>query len=218
MKDRYYSAYDRHGEKAGHMPGTHSQANAHSNRIVVSRATDAVIVSVFGLGNMFLAPTLRSFVETELKQGFTNFVIDLTHCEGMDSTFMGTFIGLSNQVRSYGWFCLVNVSEDNRRLLKMLGVSHFVDVRDERFPIPEGKTTALYPTADPYVRTQQIRDAHKLLIQVNPENAALFAPFIEELENETRKNEVSDNQIHENDFPTIIKPPEDDADEDDSNG
>lgn len=195
------------------MPGIHSQAGAHSNRIVVSRATDAVVVSVFGLGNMFLAPTLQSFVETEFKQGFTNFIIDLAHCDGMDSTFMGTFIGLSTLVTRRGWFFLVNVSDDNRRLLKMLGVSHMVSIREGKFPIPEGKSTVLYPTTDPYVRTQQIRDAHKLLIQVNPENAALFAPFIEELENETRQTGGGDPHVHENDFPTIVGPSESDSDE-----
>ena len=178
------------------MPGPTPHPGA-ANRLQVSRAEDAVLVQVFGLGNMFLAPTLQALVESELNSGFLSFVVDLKHCDGMDSTFMGTFIGLSTQVkRNFGWFCLVNVSDENMRLLKMLGVLHMVSIHEGDFPVAEKGSTTLYPTNDPYARQKQIHSAHRLLLDADPENEKRFGPFIRALEAEMA------------DVPTIL-PPED---------
>lgn len=177
------------------MPGSNPQSGS-DNRLQVSRAEDAVLVQVVGLGNMFLAPTLHALVESELRAGFSNFIVDLKFCSGMDSTFMGTFIGLSNLVKqNYGWFCLVHVSDENRRLLKMLGVMHMVSVHEGEMPMVEGKTTTLFPTTDPYVRQKQIHSAHRNLMDADPENVKRFGPFIQALE-----AEMAD------DIPTILPP------------
>ncbi len=181
------------------MSGSNPQPGVADNRLSVSRVEDAVLVQVSGLGNMFLAPTLRTFIESELRSGFLNFIIDLKDCRGMDSTFMGTFIGLSLEVKKrYGWFCLVNVSEENRRLLKMLGVLHLISIHDGEVPGNPGKSTILYPTSDPYVRQKQIHSAHNLLVEANPENQARFGPFLKALEAELA------------DLPTIVPPDDQD--------
>lgn len=152
------------------------------NCLRVSRAEDAVLIQVIGLGNMLLAPTLQALVESELRSGHRNFIVDLRDCCGMDSTFMGTFIGLSTLVKNaYGWFCLVHVSDENMRLLKMLGVLHMVNVHEGKLPLPEGTPTVLQPTSDPYVRLKQIDSAHRNLVDANPENRKLFGPFIDEI-------------------------------------
>lgn len=176
------------------MSGNKPQSNSVSdNRLCVSRAEDAVLIQVIGLGNMFLAPTLQAFVESELAAGLRSFIIDLQRCDGMDSTFMGTFIGLSSTVKNrLGWFCLVNVSNENMRLLKMLGVLHMVAIHDGDFPTGEGKSTVLSPTTDVYARQKQIHSAHKLLMDADPENRKRFGPFIRALEAEM------------SDLPTII--------------
>lgn len=177
------------------MAGASSPPPSQPNRLAVSRADEAVLVQVFGLGNMFLAPTLQAFIESEITAGFRNFVIDLKNCNGMDSTFMGTFIGLSTTVKkNFGWFCLVNVSEENARLLKMLGVIHMVSIHTGEFPVPEGPTTHLYATTDPYARLKQIQSAHKLLINADPANEERFGPFIRAMEADL------------NDLPTILPP------------
>ncbi len=169
------------------------------NRLDVSRVEDVVLIQVQGLGNMFLAPTLQSFVESEIKTGLGSFVIDLSGCEGMDSTFMGTLMGLSQTVKNHcGWFCLVRVSEENMRLLKMLGVLHMVSVHEGEFPAPSGETTSLIATNDPFARQKQIHNAHRLLVDADPENKARFEPFLKALEAELSE------------FPTIV-PPENDG-------
>ncbi len=181
------------------MAGSNPQPGAPDNRLTVARADDAVLVEVIGLGSMYLAPTLQAFVESELRAGFVNFVVDLKNCRGMDSTFMGTFIGLSAMVKKrFGWFYLVNVSDENLRLLKMLGVIHLVSIYQGAFPVVEGKSTTLYPTNDPYARQKQIHSAHRLLLDADPQNRERFGPFIKALEEEMA------------DVPTILPPPESD--------
>ncbi len=183
------------------MAGSTPQPGA-GNKLKISRAEDAVHVQVIGLGNMFLAPALQGLVESELQAGFANFVIDLRRCDGMDSTFMGTFIGLSTQIRArLGWFCLVNVSSENKRLLQMLGVLHMVSIHEGEFPMPSGDAKTLYPTTDPYMRQKQIHSAHRLLIDADPENEKRFGPFIKAMEAEMKAMETETSDI-----PTILPP------------
>ncbi len=181
------------------MTGSNSHPGASDNWLNVARADEAVLIEVVGLGNMFLAPTLQSFVESELRAGFVNFVVDLKKCRGMDSTFMGTFIGLSTMVKKrYGWFCLVNVGDENLRLLKMLGVIHLVSIHEGAVPVVAGKSTSLHPTNDPYARQKQIHSAHRLLLDADPQNQERFGAFIKALEEEM------------SDVPTILPPSEPD--------
>ncbi|MDR0363331.1 MAG: STAS domain-containing protein [Planctomycetota bacterium] len=161
------------------------ESSLSDSYIRVACAEDTAFVQVFGLASMFLAPTLQAFVESEKNDGIVNFVIDMKYCQGMDSTFMGTLIGLSTVVKNlFGWFCLVNVSDDNRRLLKMLGVIHMISIREAPLPITEGEFTTLYPSSDPVERQKQIRNAHLALIEADPGNKQRFGPFIEALEEE----------------------------------
>ena len=167
------------------MSGSLPQPPAGGNCLKVTRADDAVLVQVHGLGNLHLAPTLQTFIEAEIGSGLMHFVVDLHYCLGLDSTFMGTFIGLSRLIKNrFGWFCLVNVSDDNRRLLKMLGIINMVSINDVPFPMPKGELTVLNPTNDPYVRQKQIHEAHKLLMDADPANKERFGPFIQALEDE----------------------------------
>lgn len=152
----------------------------------VSRIDNAALVQVFGLGNMHLAPTLHEFVHNEIEKGTANFIVDLRECTGMDSTFMGTFIGLSDATQAVGgWFCLVNPGPDNLNLLKMLGVHNMVTIHDDDFPSrPQDVVTMLHPTDDAFARLEQVREAHLRLVDADPENKARFGPFLKAMEAE----------------------------------
>lgn len=213
-------------ERTGRMSGSFPSNGDSGNRLGVSRVKNVVIIQVFGLGNMFLAPTLESFVNSEMKTGFSNFIVDLRTCQGMDSTFMGTFIGLTAAIQSCGgWFCLVNVSPDNLALLKMLGILHVVPIKNGDFPSPDNNASFLFPTSDPYARRDQIHKAHRQLISANPENETRFGAFIAAMEEElamdvdmqkeTRSTESTeghssaiddDDGSDDSDLPTILPP------------
>ncbi len=185
------------------MVGSTPQPGA-GNCLRVSRAEDAVLIQVIGLGNMLLAPTLQAFVEGEVRSGFRNFIVDLRECTGMDSTFMGTFIGLTSLVKNcFGWFCLVHVSDENMRLLKMLGVIHMVSIHRGEFPTAENGCTTLHATRDPYAQLKQIHSAHKQLLDADPENKKRFEDFIRALEKEM----AGAGRMEEPEIPIILPPP-----------
>jgi hypothetical protein len=65
----------------------------------VARGGGAVIVRVIGTGNMLNAPALAEFADIQRAQGYRRFVFDLAECRGLDSTFMGSIVGLVHALR-----------------------------------------------------------------------------------------------------------------------
>jgi hypothetical protein len=48
---------------------------------------------------MLNAPALADFAEMQRAQGYRRFVFDLAECRGLDSTFMGSIVGLVHALR-----------------------------------------------------------------------------------------------------------------------
>jgi anti-sigma B factor antagonist len=156
--------------------------------IEVARQEGMVLLRIHGLGNMNISLTLQDFARASLEAGYTHFAIDLDPCEGMDSTFMGTLVSMEGLVREQGgWLCLINVSAENRRLLKMIGVWGLIPVR-ERFPLVAFETEHLEPDENPERRIDHIRAAHEHLVAVDERNRERFGRFLETLEKEIEEN------------------------------
>lgn len=148
---------------------------------------ESVYIQVIGLGNSFQASSLQSLVESEIKAGFSRFIVDLSSCTGLDSTFMGTFIGLSSGIKAiHGWFCLVNVSDEQKNLLKNLGVLQVVLIRNDFPPIAidQKQFSNIYPTNNPIRRIEQIKKAHEFLVDIDPENKNRFGAFLDAVNEE----------------------------------
>lgn len=155
----------------------------------VARHGATALVSVVGLGNMHLAPTLQAFVEDGIPEGCVRIALDLESCRGLDSTFMGTMVGLSVTLKERdGWLCVMNVGPDNERLLRTLGVWEFISVihRPRVDPAP---LVRLYPTTDTGARLIQIHQAHRHLIELDAGNRERFGKFLEAIEKEMAVNE-----------------------------
>lgn len=144
--------------------------------------TDA-LAKICGLGNMRLALVLYDLCALLSDKGSRQLAIDLSGCTGMDSTFMGTLVNIrSSYAELGGWMCLVNVSEANRGLLDMLGVSKLMQTR-ESFPIEPLKVARLYlpPTDDAERRLKLIKKAHERLVEIDERNQAKFGSFLQML-------------------------------------
>ncbi|MFW5845841.1 MAG: STAS domain-containing protein, partial [Planctomycetota bacterium] len=94
-----------------------------------ARSGSYVFVRVHGLSNMKAAPILDAFLRTEIADGATEVVVDLSECSGMDSTFMGTLVGFGqNMAERGGRLVVINPGENNLRLLETLGVTTVLPV------------------------------------------------------------------------------------------
>ena len=114
---------------------------------------------------------------------------DMTECRGMDSTFVGTLVGLSTTITDEleaeeGWICMVNAQSSHEKLLEMMGADRFLRFRKcspfeqiEWHAIPHSQV----PTQE---RVRLIRTAHEKLVAIDERNKERFGAFLRTLESE----------------------------------
>jgi anti-anti-sigma factor len=152
------------------------------NRIEVARARGTVIVRVIGLGSVNNAVPLWDFVEQALEDGWSRFAFDLADCRGLDSTFLGTLVGLSQaaakRARGGGWVCVFNVSPATREIFEIVGADRYVRFRPgvEMQPIETEPLAA--PAVSPEKRLALVRRAHENLVSIDRRNEGRFGEFL----------------------------------------
>ena len=160
--------------------------SAQQDVIHVARAGRLVYARVEGLGNFSNALMFEEFCEAELQQGVDGFVVDLSTCGGMDSTFMGVMAGLSTHFPpGKSPILVLNASDRSRQLLDDLGLSKLITVREKPEKIPALGMQALpSDTLPARERAERIRKAHEALVAADSRNAAKFGPFLKILRQE----------------------------------
>lgn len=163
------------------------------NAIEVARCKQCAYVRVSGLGNFNNAGALREWVEGEVHKGARSIVIELADCIGLDSTFMGTMMGFlscplaqdgdtqklsSSEIR----VVIVNASDAAMRAMTSLGLQAVMDIKDKAISVPSVKLRLL--NTGEYTQQQRvrlIREAHENLVELDPANEQVFAPFLDAL-------------------------------------
>ena len=155
-----------------------------SATFLVARSDRTVFVRSTGLANMKNAPMLDSFLTAEIDHGASTICVDLSSCSGMDSTFMGLLVGYAKQLDGAGGrLVIVNPSQGNLRLLRMLGVTLVVPVLENQpEPAVELVTLASDPAMSPLQRMELIQRAHQHLLKLTNTNEAKFSAFLQALE------------------------------------
>jgi len=154
-----------------------------------ARAEDALFVKVAGAANLSNAPDFDLFASSEIDNGVTRICVDLGACTGMDSTFMGTLVGLGKRCDAAGGeLVLVNAEGTNRRLLDMLGLSSVLPVLPRR-EVPELQyvRVAEISTQDVVKRMERVKAAHQHLVGLSDRNREQFSAFLEALEGDLEK-------------------------------
>jgi hypothetical protein len=125
------------------------------------------------------------------------FVLDLTDCQLMDSTFLGVLAGIGLRFSEatdpgpHATIQLLNPSERVSGLLENLGVSQLFQVATGQ-PHSRGDIEAVpQPTCNPdHAELQRTSlAAHELLIQLDPRNGARFKDVCKFLEEDLKKME-----------------------------
>ncbi len=163
----------------------------------VARAGDVVYVRVRGLGNMGNAPILKAFSEKMIEEGFRRYIIDLEHCRGIDSTFMGTMLDIATSAREGNrpkraladsdpgepGVLLVNVDDHCRKQLSSVGLDAFLPIAADRAKLPAGLELRALETKDvpPQERLKLILKAHQELVAIDQRNEAKFGAFLKDL-------------------------------------
>lgn len=160
-------------------------------------------VSIDGAANHHNAGCIRQFLQECLRKGWKKFVIDLNHCRGIDSTFIGMLYRHAVRVDEEGEDGLlevINAGERNERSIRKLGLDRLIQMdpeglrwRREQDLVREN--LEMSSSCDPLTRvehTQMVLDAHEALVQANEENQSRFCDVIDflkrDLEAQTAEN------------------------------
>ena len=142
---------------------------------------DAVAcVKIAGPANFALVVDFKTVVATSCEQGGRVLLLDLTDCVNMDSTFLGILMSMTNRLDRIE---LLNPTDRIIDLLDSLGVMEFLTVDTGENPFDAKLQEAESTNADKRALTEASLEAHKLLMEINPNNVPKFkdvAQFLEE--------------------------------------
>ena len=152
-----------------------------------------VCIRIAGRASFTCSVEFKTLVNRLWQQGYDRFILDLTRCTLMDSTFLGILSSLGlklSQGNGGQGAATIELFKPNARiadLLDSLGVAHFFKVLECDPPAADA-LTPLNPSeaampSDKRTVSQTCLEAHQFLMDINPANVAKFkdvARFLQE--------------------------------------
>jgi anti-sigma B factor antagonist len=171
----------------------------------------AAIIKVQGRAN-FTASVSFKKVLTELQErGVGCFILDLSECVTMDSTFLGVLAGTAVKLsdgpedstpNGQPHLRLLNPNQRVSDLLDNLGIAHLFQTMCRESPVPGSYQTASAVEASPD-REELSRlclEAHQILMDINPGNVPKFkdvAQFLaEDIKRLNSASQASEDSPH----------------------
>ncbi|MCD6521354.1 STAS domain-containing protein [Candidatus Calescamantes bacterium] len=152
------------------------------NRILYTEVKDMIIIRIEGKGSWVESKPFLDFAETQLKKG-KKIVVDLSDCELLDSTFLGTLAYLS---LNYSGIEISSPGKEVKRAITTLGLTKIL--RETKIKIPEEKGKELEKhKLSPEERAKILMKAHRTLISIEPANLPQFKDLLELVEKENEK-------------------------------
>ena len=99
--------------------------------IYVGQLQNGVIwIRVEGKGSFKNSSELKEFASIVINKGAKEFVIDLENCPVMDSTFMGTLVGITRNLSTIDQsrIDVINANSRNEQLLVSLGIDKILSL------------------------------------------------------------------------------------------
>lgn len=170
--------------------------NKSSASLLVSIVETTVYIRISGRANFVSSIDFKRLVHELSQRGYERFVLDLSECLIMDSTFLGVLAGIGLKMSAANHtpgaptsVALLNPNSRVSDLLENLGVSHlFRVIQSNPAPkatfVPAAPSTATPTNAD-LART--CLEAHTTLMALNPENAAKFKDVAEFLAEDLKR-------------------------------
>ena len=88
-----------------------------------------VYCRVVGIGNMNNCAPFQDFSMHMQERGYSQFILDFSTCDGLDSTFLGILLGLAvGRGAAPVKVVVLNASESVRRILHEVGIDQLLEV------------------------------------------------------------------------------------------
>ena len=142
---------------------------------------DFVCVKISGRANFTTSPDFKTLLNELAQKGFNHFIIDLSECMLMDSTFLGVLAGFGMKQNSNGASAqrgieLFNATARVSELLENLGAAQLFKMTSGELQLPGSVQTSTPESTNPSHEqiTRTSLEAHETLMAMNPENVARF--------------------------------------------
>jgi anti-sigma B factor antagonist len=150
--------------------------------MLVSVGAKCVCIKIAGRANFTSSIDFKTLVNELMNKGCVYFVLDLSECTLMDSTFLGVLAGFGLKVNTPQpneeprTIELFNPNARIADLLENLGVLHLFKVQQGAVCLPEATTPHDHTPANPSRETvtETCLEAHRTLMDLHPENVARF--------------------------------------------
>ena len=154
-------------------------------QVLVGGDTRRVTLTIRGRANWSHGPALHELCADALDTG-TDVVIDLTLCQQLDSTLLGTIHELATRAEErHCEFRVQGAIPPVRDLFAELGMTRMLDhMVPFTLPLPTEMRTLTGGDGDPRARWLRILHAHESLALLNERNRREFEPVVERLRKE----------------------------------
>jgi anti-sigma B factor antagonist len=158
----------------------------------------AVWVRVEGKGSFLNSGSFKEFAREMVDRGFREFVIDLSNCQMMDSTFMGTMAGIALRLKELGQGHLrvVHCGERSRELLSGLGLDQIFSIQSNGSAAPECSLmkrdgVGASSEQNKLETKKEMLDAHESLCEAAPQNLSRFKDVLDYLRHDLHHEKAS---------------------------
>ena len=153
-----------------------------SARMLVWAGEKCSCVRIIGRANFTSSVDFKSLINELLQRGHRYFMLDLAECVLMDSTFLGVLVGFGKSLSTGNGdqgprgIELLNANARIAELLETMGVLHLFKLTQGPLPLPEQAEVRPHTPGNPTKEevTRTCIEAHKILSDLSPENAAKF--------------------------------------------
>jgi anti-anti-sigma factor len=162
-----------------------SAPDQSGDMLLVAMQGDYALVRVVGRGSFKVSTNLKQFGMAAIEADCRIMVLDMEHCIGMDSTFMGVLAGLAFRLQQQadGSLLLVNLNERTLHMITTLGLDQVVEpylvgqtpkAYEQMLAPPTGLESLDGGAENRQTTAETVLEAHETLANLTPENAPKF--------------------------------------------
>ena len=155
-------------------------------------------IKIAGRANFACSPDFKTLLSELAQKGYNHYIMDLSGCILMDSTFLGVLAGFGMKLNPKGapterGIELHNTTPRVSELLENLGCDHLFKSTSGALQLPDDVKAATPDHTSPSHEqiTRTCLEAHQTLMAMNPENQARFKDVAQFLAEDLKSVEKS---------------------------
>lgn len=154
-------------------------------KILAASHRGAYVIRLEGDVRLTLCTTIDEYFDRMYENPeFASVWVDLCEAEGIDSTSLGLLAKLALTVKSRFGFqpAIFSCDPGINRLIKSMGFQHLFELHEESCGKPEEVMAVPVVAGDEELVREKVLEAHRVLMDISPENRARFKDLVSALE------------------------------------